>query len=184
MFIAGCNRQSEELKTKKLAKDRTYDVDLAGLKEGAVEEFDFRIGKEFFEKMENDTILGSDVDVHLDVEKRHGSYSLKFDTEGTLEVPCDRCLEAVTIPADAEYDLVVKYGEEFDDSTDNVLVLPYSQTSLDVAPIIYDTLMLTIPLRCVHEEGECNPEMTGILSEHNGRGDAEVENEVEGEEGE
>lgn len=152
-----------------MAKDRTYQVDLAGLKEGSVAEFDFRIGKAFFEQMENDEILDSDVDVHLEVEHRHGSYMLRFDTEGTLTVPCDRCLDAMQIPADAEYDLTVRYGEEADDSADDILVIPYSQTAVDVAPVIYDTLMLTIPLSCVHPDGQCNPEMTELLSEHKGK---------------
>lgn len=145
-----------------MAKDNTYEIDLASLKEGS-SEFDFRISKEFFEKMENSDILDADVDVHLDINKRHGGYELKFATEGTLTVPCDRCLDPLQIPADADYDLVIRYGEEYDDSKDNLLVLPYSRTRFDVAPVIYDTLMLTIPLRCVHPDGECNPEMTARL---------------------
>lgn len=119
-------------------------MDLAGLTDG-IHERDFRIGKEFFEQMENSDILDADVDVHVDIEKRHGGYSLTFETAGTLSVPCDRCLDAMQIPAEADYDLTVRYGEEYDDSTDNLLILPYSQTRLDLAPIIYDTLMLTIP---------------------------------------
>lgn len=142
-------------------------MDLAGLTDG-IHERDFRIGKEFFEQMENSDILDADVDVHVDIEKRHGGYSLTFETAGTLSVPCDRCLDAMQIPAEADYDLTVRYGEEYDDSTDNLLILPYSQTRLDLAPIIYDTLMLTIPLRCVHPEGECNAEMTDALGKLRG----------------
>ena len=140
--------------------DKTYVIDLLSLKEGKVAEFDYHIGREFFEEKENSDILGADVDVSLDVEKRHNAYKLEFTMEGMLEVPCDRCLEPVKVPIDATYDLIVRHGEDFDDSADDLLVIPENETHLDVSGMIYDTLLLEIPLRCVHAEGECNPEMT------------------------
>lgn len=142
-------------------------MDLVTLKAGQVYEYDYHIGKEFFELKENDEILGCDVDVHLSVEKRHETYILEFDLAGDLEVPCDRCLDPVTLPVDEVYDIAVRHGEEYDDSSDDVLVIPEGWTRLDVSGLIYDTLMLTIPLRCVHAEGECNRDMQAALHEHN-----------------
>ncbi len=94
-----------------------------------------------------------------------------------MEVPCDRCLDPVSHEVDTDYDVVVRYGEEYDDSGDNLLILPYSANRLNVAGIIYDTLLLTIPLRCVHAEGECNPEMAEALREHNSSADYDEEEE-------
>jgi uncharacterized metal-binding protein YceD (DUF177 family) len=159
-----------------LGKLKEYDVDLASLTEGHHEE-DYHIGKEFFELMDNTEIQGADVDVHMDIEKRHGSYECRFHCEGTMEVPCDRCLDPVSHEVDTDYDVVVRYGEEYDDSGDNLLILPYSANRLNVAGIIYDTLLLTIPLRCVHAEGECNPEMAEALREHNSSADYDEEEE-------
>ena len=130
-------------------------------------EADYRIDKSFFEMKENDDILGASVDVHLDIEKRRDSYTLIFDCVGDLEVACDRCLDPVSEPIDTEYRVVVRYGEEYDDSRDNLLVIPESWHRLDVSGIIYDTLLLSLPLRCVHPEGECNSEMSQVLREHN-----------------
>ncbi len=153
---------------------KEYDVDLVSLTEGHHEE-NFHIDKKFFESMENEDILGADVDVELDIDKRHDSYNCRFHFEGTLEVPCDRCLEPVSQEVDTDYDVVVRYGEDYDDSGDNVLVLPYSATRLNVAGIIYDTLLLTIPLRCVHPEGECNATMAEVLREHNSGHDEDLD---------
>ena len=143
--------------------ENAFDIDLVSLKEGKTYEYDFKVGKEFFEQKENSDILGADVDVHLDLEKRHDAYMLEFDLVGNLIVPCDRCLDPVTVPVDTTYDLMVRHGEDYDDSRDDLLVIPQSQTSLDVSGLVYDTLLLEIPLRCVHEEGACNPEMINRL---------------------
>ena len=146
-----------------MEKDKTFEIDLVQLKEGKIYEHDYHIGRSFFEDTENHDVSDSDVDVHLQIEKRHDAYVLEFDFAGTLYVPCDRCLEAVSVPVDEIYDLMVRHGEEYDDSHDDLLIIPENQTRLDVAPMIYDTLLLAIPLRCVHPDGECNSEMQQAL---------------------
>ena len=143
-----------------------YEIDLASLKEGKEYDYDFHIGGDFFESRENSQITGADVDVHLNIEKRHDAYMLEFDFAGDLEAPCDRCLDPVTVPIDTTYDILVRHGEEFDDSRDDLLIIPDNRNELDVSGIIYDTLLLEIPIRCVHAEGGCNAEMESRLREH------------------
>lgn len=163
-----------------MAKDRTYEIDLGALHEGR-NEFDYRITKEFFEHKENDDILGADIDVTLDIDKRHGSYRMEFGFEGELQVACDRCLEAVTVPVDTDYETVVRHGEEYAE-TDDVITIPQSRNRYDVSGLIYDTLLLAVPLRCVHAEGECNAEMQAMLRQHNGdeENPEEQENDSDG----
>ncbi len=166
-----------EPKRETLGNLKEFDVDLASMEDGHYEK-DFRIGRLFFEEMENDSVLGADVDVMLDIDKRHGSYLLQFHCEGTMQVPCDRCLDPVDHQVDTDYDVTVRYGEEYDDSKDNLLIIPYNETVLNVASLIYDTLLLTIPLRCVHPEGACNSEMSETLRQHQAPGE---EDEADGE---
>ena len=139
--------------------NKEFDIDLLSIKEGKPFEKEYRIERDFFETRDNVDILGADVDVVLHIEKRHGGYRLEFDLAGDLEVPCDRCLEPVKIPVDTTYDIMVRHGEEFDDSRDDLLIIPENQTSIDVSGLINDTLLLEIPLRHVHPEGECNADM-------------------------
>ena len=139
--------------------NKEFDIDLLSIKEGKSFEKEYRITRDFFENRENTDILDADVDVVLHVEKRHGCYMLEFDLVGNLAVACDRCLDPVNIPIDTTYDIMVRHGEEYDDSRDDVLIIPENRTTLDVAPLIYDTLLLEIPLRHVHPDGECNADM-------------------------
>lgn len=161
-----------------MGKFTAYKVELASLRDGHHEQ-DFKIGKEFFENMENTEILDADVDVHLDLEKRNDVYDCTFTCHGHLSVPCDRCLDPIELPVDTDYHVVVKYGDNYDDGADNLLVIPYSNAYLNVAYILNDTILLTIPLRHVHSQGKCNRAMVDALRKHRRQGDEEEEEEEE-----
>lgn len=148
---------------------------LSSLPDGAHTQ-DFEITTEFFKNMENSDILSADVKVHMDLVKKHEIYDCTFTLRGLLRLPCDRCLAPMDHEVDTTYHIAVKYGEEYNDESDDLLVIPYSNSFLNVAYMLYDTLMLTIPIRHVHPLGKCNRAMLSALSKHSARGgDEEIE---------
>jgi len=159
-----------------VGKFTAYKVDLAGKPDGHYEQ-DFEIGKEFFENMENHDILSSDIHVHMDMDKRNDAYYCEFHCKGMLQIPCDRCLDPMEHEVDTTYRVTVKYGDNYDDGADNLLVIPYSNKYLNVAYMLYDTILLTIPIRHVHPQGKCNRAMLEALRKHRGSGadDEEVD---------
>ena len=60
----------------------------------------------------------------------------------------------------------MKYGDRYDDVSDDLLVIPESDSYLNVAYMLYDTIVLTIPLRHVHPMGKCNRAMAAALHRH------------------
>ena len=123
----------------------------------------------------------SDVRVHLDLEKRHDAYDCTFTCRGTVTVPCDRCLDPMDLDVDTQYHIIVKYGEDYNDESDELLVIPEGSPNLNVAYMLYDTILLTIPLRHVHPLGKCNRAMAAALSKHRASSDDdEEEGEYEG----
>ncbi len=169
--------------SKKLGKFTAYKVQLAQLPDGKHEQ-DFVIDTEFFKNMENPDVLSADVKVHLDLVKKNDTYDCTFHCKGMLQIPCDRCLDPMDHEVDAEYHVIVKYGDNYDDGADNLLVIPYSSSYLNVAYILNDTVVLTIPLRHVHPMGKCNRAMASVLSRHRSGGEEfeEVETGIEEEE--
>lgn len=151
-----------------MGKFTQYNVQLASLADGHHEQ-DFEIGTEFFKNMENTEVLESDVKVHMDLVKRGDLYDCTFHCKGELKIPCDRCLDPLLHEVDADYHIVVKYGEEYNDESDELLVIPYSNNYLNVAYMLYDTILLTIPLRHVHPQGKCNRAMAAALNRHSAR---------------
>lgn len=123
--------------------------------------FDYKIGKPFFVNMENNDVRNADIDVALTVEHRNDFYDLNFHVTGEVTVACDRCLDDLQIPIDNTYHTVVKYGDDYEDN-DEYMVIPESDNYLNVAYMIYDTAVLAIPPRHVHPQGKCNRAMSAL----------------------
>ncbi|MDE7461680.1 MAG: DUF177 domain-containing protein [Muribaculaceae bacterium] len=153
-----------------MGKFSAFKVQLAHLPDGHYEQ-DFICDTEFFKNMEHPGIISADVKVHLDLEKKHDAYDCTFHCKGSVEVPCDRCLDPLPIEIDADYHIIVKYGEEYNDESDDVLIIPESNPYLNVAYMLYDTIVLCIPLRHVHPLGKCNRAMAAALSKHKAHSD-------------
>ena len=134
------------------------------------QEFNYHLDGKFFNEIETSEVRSGRVDVALIVtHSREGIYELGFVCNGVITVECDRCLDDMELPVDTSYNLTVKMGDALDDSHDGVLVIPSSWRTLDLAPLVRDTVLLTIPMMHAHAPGECNVEMLGRLEEHAAR---------------
>ncbi len=130
-----------------------------------IERYNYHIDTAFFNADEQSEVRAADVNVVLDVTRKTGDIlDLRFSCDGHITVGCDRCLDDLTLPVDVLYRVTVKMaGEEFDDSNESVLTVPESWTELDVAPLIHDTVLLSIPLVHCHPEGQCDRQMSQLL---------------------
>lgn len=133
------------------------------------EKFDYHLGKTFFTNMESADVREADLDVKLTVVHRGGIYNLDFVITGNVTLLCDRCLDDLVLPIDATYHIAVKYGDDYNDESDELLEIPESDNYLNVAYMIYDTVTLAIPIKHVHPLGKCNRAMSAILKKHRAR---------------
>ena len=150
---------------KILAKLATFRIPLRGAKQGT-DNYEFLLDDDFFRAMESIDILGGAVKVSLAVRRANEANYFAIHCQGTIQIVCDRCLEPMDYAVEADYDLAVKYGDEYDDSNDGVLIVPEGDNDLGVAPIVYDTVALSIPLQHVHAEGECDEATWQALQAH------------------
>ncbi|MDE7418888.1 MAG: DUF177 domain-containing protein [Muribaculaceae bacterium] len=132
-------------------------------------EYEMKVDGDFFAQRENDDVKEADVSAYVDVDVRRGVYQIGITCQGWIEVPCDRCLDPMRLDVDEDYDVTVRYGEDYDE-TDDTITIPESEVNFDLSPLIADTILLSIPLRHVHPEGECNPEMKEIMKQHSSDG--------------
>ncbi|HCY72965.1 MAG TPA: hypothetical protein DHU75_02205 [Rikenellaceae bacterium] len=124
-----------------------FVVDLSSIGAGA-KAFSAIADKQFFDKFENAEILGAHIEVDYSVKNKGASVDVSCRMVGEVKVPCDLCLEPVTIPVDTEFEEnYIPQGNELDLSQD-----------------IYDYVVTSLPLRRVHPDGECNEETTKYIS--------------------
>lgn len=163
-----------------MGKFTEFKLALKSMPKG-MNEFRYHLGKQFFENMEASDIREANLDVTLDVNHTNDFYDLTFAVEGTVTLLCDRCLDDLDIPIETGYHVIVKFGDFYDDSTDELLVIPESDNYLNVAYMLYDTVMLAIPIKHVHPLGKCNRAMSALLKKHRSRADdadSELEEEL------
>lgn len=123
--------------------------------------------KEFFVKFENYEILDADLDVTLFVDKQHHYVDIDCDVDGTITVPCDRCLAPVEMPvsASASFRLRMKDGGAALEEDQEEVFLSEGSDVLDLSQEVYDFALLALPLQRFHEEGECDKAALDYLSE-------------------
>ncbi len=164
-----------------VGKFSEFKLPLKGMPIG-VQDFEYHLGKQFFVNMESADIRDADLDVKLTVTHKTDYYDLAFAIDGEIVLMCDRCLDDLQFPVDVTYHIVVKYGEDYCDDSDELLIIPESDNHLNVAYMIYDTVSLAIPIKHVHAQGKCNRAMSAALKKHRARNvddeDAELENEL------
>lgn len=148
-----------------MGKFTAYNIPLKSLTPGD-HAFDFHLDKLFFENMEFSDARNADIDVALKVVYRNDIYALHFQFSGQITVPCDRCLDDLAIDVNTSYDITVQYGDDYNDDSDQLLIIPHSDNSLNVSYMIFDTVVLAIPLKHVHPMGKCNKAMSAILRQH------------------
>lgn len=143
-----------------------FIVKLIGLAPGKTE-FSWKADAEFFEKFDNSEIIKADLDVTGYVEKSGSFIGVDCSVNGSVTVPCDRCLDDLDLPVETSFALSIKFGEqegsaEADDR--EIIMVPYGETEYDLSQAVYDYVLLSLPMQRVHEDGGCNEETIKFLS--------------------
>ena len=162
----------------------SFNVKLGGMAFGS-ETFNYHLDAAFFNEIGQSEVRGGAVEATVTVDrKREDYFDFTIECRGTLVIACDRCLDDMEHEVDTTYEVSVKLqGDDYDDSRDELILVPESWRELDVAPLVRDTVLLTIPMTHVHEPGECNREMESLLSDHAAEGlsdDASGDNTQQG----
>jgi uncharacterized metal-binding protein YceD (DUF177 family) len=54
------------------------------------------------------------------------------------------------LPIKSKMKLIVRFGEEFNNDNEELLILPFGEFEVDIAQYIYEMIVLSVPLRRVH----------------------------------
>ena len=140
----------------------TYKIDLKGMQSDACT-YEFALDDQFFALIDAPEVQKGDVHVSLNVKKLTQSFELNFQTEGTVKVLCDRCLDEMDQSVHSVDRLIVKFGDEYSEEDDDLVIIPEHEGVINVAWFMYEFIALAIPIKHVHAEGECNKEMSEKL---------------------
>lgn len=148
-----------------MGKFDTYNIQLKSLPVGK-SVVEFHLDNNYFALLEDVEIQKGEVNAQVTVTKDAKQFELDFELEGKVVVQCDRCLEDMFQPIKTTGHLIVRFGKEFKDDGDDIVVVPEEQGVINVSWFLYEFIELAIPIKHVHPFGQCNQGMSDKLREH------------------
>ena len=144
-----------------------FMLPFVGLKEG-VHHFKYDIENTFFKAYDFNDFFDSKIKVDLTFDKKATLMNLNFKAVGSVEVACDVSNEHFDFPIDTNYDWIIKFGDDYNNDNDEILIIPHGTYQIDVAQPIYEMIVLAIPLKIIHpgiEDGTLESEILNKLEE-------------------
>lgn len=132
-----------------MRKLKEFTIPFVGLKQGN-HQFEYDIDNKFFEHFEYDEFNSSSIDVKVNLEKKPNMLEFRFNASGSVNVNCDVTNEPYDQPIDNELHLVVKFGDEFNDEDEELLILPHGEYQVNIQQYIYEMCVLAVPTKRVH----------------------------------
>ena len=138
--------------------DKGYSIVFKGLADG-IHEFVFTVGDAFFASCDNEELRGGNCLANLKLRKSGNTLVFDVDIEGRVTTLCDRCLDECSVPVKFEGTLTVRISDETAEYDGDTMWISPAESEVDLAQYIYESIVLAMPYRRVHADGECNPEM-------------------------
>ncbi len=150
-----------------MATHKEFSIPFSGLKLGA-HSFEYQINNKFFESFGYHEFNEADILVQVQLNKMTTVMELDMSANGTVNVACDLTNEPFDLAVNASLELVIKFGEEYNDEDDEVLVIPHAEHQINIAQYIYEMLVLAVPSKRIHpgvEDGTLESEALRKLEE-------------------
>jgi uncharacterized metal-binding protein YceD (DUF177 family) len=159
-----------------MKKLNEYLIPFIGLKLGK-HQFEYQVDNTFFANFDYDEFESSNIKVNVVLEKKSTLMELAFKHKGTIHVSCDLTNEMFDLPIKGKINLIVNFGEEFNDDNEELLILPHGEHQIDISQYVYEMIVLSVPLKRVHpgiKDGSLKTPVLDKLKELSGNEKKEV----------
>lgn len=146
---------------------KVFTIPFVGLKLGK-HHFKFELKKAFFEHFEYDEFNDAAIDVEVLLEKMSTLMEFTLTFRGTVNVACDLTNEPYDQEISDSYHFVVKFGDEYNDENEDLLILPHGSYEVNIQQYIYETAVLAVPSRRIHpgvKDGSLKSDILNKLEE-------------------
>ncbi len=158
--------------TETVGKFDSYKVQLKALSEEKYT-FEYELNDDFFKKIDSPEVQKGAVRALVSVKKTANVFELIFNLDGVVHIPCDRCLDNMEQPIAYKGKLYVKFGTDFSQEDDEIVIVPESEGEINLAWFLYEFVVLSIPAKHTHAAGKCNKTMSSKLRKHLVKSDEE-----------
>ncbi|ULC59661.1 DUF177 domain-containing protein [Flaviramulus sp. BrNp1-15] len=160
---------------------KEFTIPFVGLKIGK-HHFEYKVEKAFFEHFEYEDFKDVDINVNVELEKKTTLLELHFEISGWVNVNCDLTNEPYNQKIKDTFDLVVKFGEEYNDENIDILIVPHGTYEINIQQYIYELIILAVPAKRIHpgvKDGTLDSDILKKLEELSPRLEKNKEKEEE-----
>lgn len=139
------------------------NINLAHVTEAAMC-LNVELADRFFADLEQEEISGGEVHATITVRASAGNiYIVQIGLKGEVTVPCDRCLDPLTLPIDVTDTIKIKDSEPEDNDNLEIRYLASSSLTYDLSWDVYEIIATSLPMQRTHAESECNQEVVSYI---------------------
>jgi len=146
---------------------KEFTIPFVGLKIGK-HNFEYEIKQAFFEHFEYEEFNDVNVKVDVVLEKKTTLLELHFKISGFVNVNCDLTNEPYNQAIKNDFNLVVNFGDEYNDENIDILIIPHGTYEINIQQYIYELIVLAVPIKRLHpgiEDGTLGSEILEKLEE-------------------
>ena len=126
-----------------------FDIDIFKLANGKhTMEFDFDTA--FFGLFEDSVVEHGEGNVKIDLDRSPSLITLCFHLKGEIQLVCDRSLDTFMYPINETKELRIKYGDHWEELSEELLLIPTNTQKIDVGQFVYEYISLAIPMKKLH----------------------------------
>lgn len=130
---------------------RDFDIVFSGLSLGE-HQFLYHLNDTFFTLYDYTEHSKLKAVAEVTLYKHNTFLELNFKVKGEIEVVCDRSSELFMQKIKNSFGLMVKFGEAYDDTDDENLILPQGEYQLNIAQYLFELVVLAIPTKNIHPD--------------------------------
>ena len=156
---------------------RNYNIAFSGLKTGK-HDFKFEINQEFFDLFETEQeFFNPKINVTVLLDKHTTFLEFYINVSGTVQLICDISNDEFSENINNDIKVLVKFGEEYDDSNEDIITIPHKDSEFNIANLIYEAVVLSIPMKKLAPAVRENDEYQKLLDQYSPKKIEEVEEE-------
>lgn len=139
-----------------------YNIDIFKLSNSS-HQYDFEFDDSFFDFFEGSFVSKGNGKIELVLLKSDSFMQLKFEIIGKVELVCDRSLEPFWFELKLTDKLLIKFGEDWEEISDEILIMPRNEQTINVAQYIYEFIGVAIPMKKLHPKFTDEDEMDDFI---------------------
>jgi uncharacterized protein len=134
-----------------------FSINILGLSKKE-HSFDFHLGETFFTQYGKEVVSGGEFEAKVILNKRETLIEADFTVQGKTHLICDRSLDPFDFPMEIDKKVIFKFGEKAEEISDEIIVIPHDQDVLDVGQLMYEFIVLEVPIKKIHPRFEDDDE--------------------------